>query len=98
MIANACPEVERFLTIVDNSPENDSVWMEQLRINELAASGEFAALLQEIDIRYNSVPGFAASDSPVVVAAHGLPMEARLQILGDCLARPPTTNVRKRTE
>jgi len=87
MVVHATPEVARFLRIVDESPENDSAWMEQKRINDLAEEPSFRSLLEEIDIRYNSVPGCAVSDQPVVVAAHGRPMEERIRILTACLAK-----------
>lgn len=90
MIIRASSDVEAFWRDVEALPDNESAWMEQLAVNELAAVPRFAALIHPLDIRFNSVPGFAMSDDPVIIAAHGLPHDERQAIIRNALAQHAT--------
>lgn len=81
IVSKSSALVERFWGEVDGFPENESSWMEQVAVNELASQPHFAQLLQSLDLRYNSVPGFASADDPVIIAGHGAPLEKRKEIL-----------------
>ena len=92
IVSRNSAEVIRFWREVEAAPENNSAWMEQQAVNELATRPEYAALLHPIELRYNSVPGCAMARSPVVVAAHGLPMPERRTILREALSATASGN------
>lgn len=85
IISRATAATERFWREVDISPENNSSWMEQLAVNELACRSDFAPLFHSLDLAWNSVPGIAMAENPAVIAAHGLPHQARQAILFQAL-------------
>jgi len=102
VVARSCENVERFWREVEAAPENGHAWMEQAAANALATMPRFADLLHPLELRYNSVPGFASANEPVIVAAHGLPHHVRVAILERALseyartAAPQLTGLPKR--
>lgn len=89
IVARSGADVERFWQAVDDMPDNNHAWMEQAAANELADLPEFAWLMHPLDLRFNSVPGFAMAADPVVVAAHGLPAAQRRLVLERAMAKIP---------
>ncbi len=92
IVSRSGPEQERFWKLVDAAPENDHPWMEQVVINELAASPEFANMIHALDPEYNSVPGVVMGKQPVILAGHGLMFERRKAILRQGVGRPLVRN------
>jgi hypothetical protein len=86
-VSRANVATQRLWRLVDESPENDSPWMEQFAINNLAETAEFGPLFQPLDLQFNCVPDVVPADNPVIVAGHGLPFLRRREILIDALAR-----------
>ncbi len=74
-------DTRRFFEAVNAEPENDSAWMEQLAVNQLASRAEYGQLFTALDPTYNSTPGAVVAASPAVWAAHGLPFEQRRQLI-----------------
>ncbi len=81
MVVCRSDEAQRFFAAVNAAPENDSAWMEQLPINQLAGRPEFAGLLTPLDAALNSTPGAVMAPQPIVLAAHGLPHADRRELL-----------------
>jgi hypothetical protein len=81
IVAVRSPQVLDFFATVERSPENDSAWMEQEVVNELAAIPSYASLITALDAQLNSTPGAVMASNPVVLAAHGLPMDERRKLL-----------------
>jgi glycosyltransferase involved in cell wall biosynthesis len=85
LVAAKSPLVERLLTEIDSRPDNDSAWMEQLVLNELAKRPEFRAVLHPLSPSFNATPGAIVVPQPVICAAHGLPFEHRVTLLNSWL-------------
>jgi glycosyltransferase involved in cell wall biosynthesis len=81
LVAAKSPLVERLLAEIDSRPDNESPWMEQLVLNELAKQPEFRAALEPLSPTFNATPGAIVVPHPVVLAAHGLPFEQRLNLV-----------------
>ncbi len=81
IVAVRSTATERFFQSVEAMPDNGSAWMEQLAVNQLAELPEFRPLLVPLDPIYNSTPGAVMADDPVVLAAHGLAMAARQDLI-----------------
>lgn len=81
LIASNSPLVARFLAEVESQPDNDSAWMEQLALNELAKQPEYAAVLHPLPAAFNATPGAIIVPNPVIWAAHGLTFEKRVALL-----------------
>lgn len=86
IVAKAGLDAFRFWQDVNAAPENDSAWMEQEAANALAKDPGNMGIVHSLDLRFNSVPGYAVANEPVIVAGHGLPMERRMQLLKTSLA------------
>jgi hypothetical protein len=85
MVVCRSEQTRRFFEAVNREPENESAWMEQLPINQLAERSEYAGLFKSLDPSFNSTPGAVMSPAPVVLAAHGLPHSTRKALIAQWL-------------
>jgi hypothetical protein len=98
VLCRASAATEEFWRSVEQSPENNSAWMEQAAVNSLARDPRFGKLFEALDLEFNSVPGFAMATDPVIVGAHGMPLDERVSLLREIVKNVDQMSSRRAPE